>query len=147
MAACLEEHYPHSMANAVVQEAKSRGLMHEEHHSKVEYVVAHGISSIVDDEKVIIGSYHFVFQDEGCVVPEGEEALFSELPDEYSMLYLAVSGRLAAVICIMDPLRSEAAEVVKLLHEIGLSRVVMMTGDSERTAAAVAAKVGVDEYH
>ena len=146
-AACLEEHYPHSMANAVVEEAKIRGLLHEENHSKVEYVVAHGISSMLDNEKVIIGSYHFVFQDEGCKVPEGEEDKFAELPDEYSHLYLAASGVLAAVILISDPLRSEAGDVVRLLHDEGISKVVMMTGDSERTAAAAAHQVGVDEYY
>lgn len=147
MAACLEEHYPHSMANAVVEEAKTRGLLHEERHSKVEYVVAHGISSIYEGEKVLIGSYHFIFQDEGCVIPEGEEELFAGLPEEYSHLYLASGGKLAAVICIEDPLREEAADVISVLHDLGIARVVMMTGDSERTAAAVAKKVGVDEYY
>ncbi|MDO4285594.1 MAG: heavy metal translocating P-type ATPase [Eubacteriales bacterium] len=146
-AACLEEHYPHSIANAVVAEAKRRDLRHEEHHSKVEYVVAHGISSIMEGQKVVIGSYHFVFQDEGCVVPEGEQEKFAALPDEYSHLYLAMAGELAAVICIEDPLRDEAKDVVRELHELGLSKIVMMTGDSERTARAVAAAVGVDEYH
>ena len=146
-AACLEEHYPHSIANAVVEEARKQGLRHEERHSKVEYVVAHGISSIVEGEKVLIGSYHFIFEDEHCTVPAGEEERFAALPDEYSHLYLAVSGELAAVICIEDPLREEAKEVVERLHAQGLSRIVMMTGDSERTARAVAAKVGVDEYY
>ncbi len=146
-AACLEEHYPHSIANAVVEEARKQGLRHEERHSKVEYVVAHGISSIVEGEKVLIGSYHFIFEDEHCVVPAGEEERFAALPDEYSHLYLAVSGELAAVICIEDPLREEAKEVIERLHAQGLSKIVMMTGDSERTARAVAAKVGVDEYH
>ncbi len=147
LAACLEEHYPHSMANAVVAEAKNRGLKHEEFHSKVEYVVAHGISSYVDSERVLIGSYHFIFQDEGCRIPEGEQEKFDSLPPEYSHLYLAVGGQLAAVICIMDPLRQEAKDVVDMLHDLGISRVIMMTGDSERTAAAVAGAVGVDEYY
>ena len=147
LAACLEEHYPHSMANAVVAEANKLGLNHEERHSKVEYVVAHGISSIVDDQKVIIGSHHFVFQDENCTVPEGEQALFDSLPPEYSHLYLAISGVLAAVICVEDPLRQEACEVIDALHRLGIDRLVMMTGDSEKTACMVAQAVGVDEYH
>lgn len=147
LAACLEEHYPHSIANAVVAEAKVQDLQHEERHSKVEYVVAHGISSIVDGQKAIIGSYHFVFQDEGCVVPEGDEGLFESIPTQYSPLYLAIAGVLAAVICIEDPLRQEAAEVVQALHGLGLHRVVMMTGDNQKTAHAVAAAVGVDEYY
>ena len=147
LAACLEEHYPHSMANAVVAAAKEKGLSHEEYHSSVEYVVAHGISSTVENEKVIIGSAHFVFEDEGCVVPEGDEELFNSLSGEYSHLYLAVSGVLAAVICISDPLRAEAADAIKALHDCGISKIVMMTGDNEQTAKAVAAKVGVDEFH
>lgn len=147
LAACLEEHYPHSMANAVVAAAKEKGLSHEEYHSSVEYVVAHGISSTVENEKVIIGSAHFVFEDEGCVVPEGDEELFNSLSGEYSHLYLAVSGVLAAVICISDPLRAEAADAIKALHNCGISKIVMMTGDNEQTAKAVAAKVGVDEFH
>lgn len=147
LAACLEEHYPHSIANAVVAEAKRKGLNHEERHSKVEYVVAHGISSIVEGQKVIIGSHHFVFQDEGCTVPEGKQALFDALPAEYSHLYLAISGQLAAVICIEDPLRQEAREVLAGLHGLGLDRLVMMTGDSEKTAEMAAKTVGVDEYH
>ncbi|MCD8192883.1 MAG: heavy metal translocating P-type ATPase [Oscillospiraceae bacterium] len=146
LAACLEEHYPHSMANAIVSEAKRRGLRHEERHSSVEYVVAHGISSSVDGRKVVIGSYHFVFEDEGCVVPESERARFDAISDEYSHLYLAVSGVLAAVICICDPLRTEAPSAIAALKALGIGKVVMMTGDSERTARAVAAKVGVDEY-
>ncbi|MCD8017284.1 MAG: heavy metal translocating P-type ATPase [Oscillospiraceae bacterium] len=146
LAACLEEHYPHSMANAIVSEAKQRGLRHEERHSSVEYVVAHGISSSVDGRKVVIGSYHFVFEDEGCVVPESERARFDAISDEYSHLYLAVSGVLAAVICICDPLRTEAPAAIAALKALGIGKVVMMTGDSERTARAVAAKVGVDEY-
>lgn len=146
LAACLEEHYPHSMANAVVNEAKARGLDHEEYHSRVEYVVAHGISSSVNGEKVIIGSAHFVFEDEGCAVPAGEEEKFASLPPEYSHLYLCVSGSLAAVICVSDPLRAEAAEVIRALHECGIPHTVMMTGDNRATAAAVAAQVGVDEF-
>lgn len=147
IAACLEEHYPHSMANAVVEEARLRGLDHEEMHSKVEYVVAHGISSEVNGEKVVIGSYHFTFQDEGCVLPEGEQERFDALPDEYSHLYMAIGGIISAVICIDDPLRTEAADVIKQLKELGISKVVMMTGDSERMARSVAARVQVDEYH
>ncbi len=146
-AACLEEHYPHSMANAVVAEAQERGLLHEERHSHIEYVVAHGISSTLEEQNVVIGSYHFVFQDEGCVIPEGQKELFDSLPEEYSHLYLAISGELAAVICIEDPLRAEAESVINSLHRLGISKVVMMTGDNEKTARAVAAKVGVDEYH
>lgn len=147
LAACLEEHYPHSMANAVVAEAQKLGLNHEERHSKVEYVVAHGISSIVDNQKVIIGSHHFVFQDENCVIPEGEQERFDTLPAAYSHLYLAISGVLAAVICVEDPLRQETREVVDTLHHLGIERLVMMTGDSEKTAHMVAQAVGVDEYH
>lgn len=146
LAACLEEHYPHSLANAVVEEAKRRDLRHEEYHSSVEYIVAHGISSMVEDRKVVIGSYHFIFEDEGCVVPTGEEEKFESLPPEYSHLYLAVSGVLAAVICIYDPLRAEAKAAVKALHDLGITKVVMMTGDNEKTAASVAAAVGVDDY-
>ena len=145
LAACLEEHYPHSIANAVVEEAEKRGLLHEERHSKVEYVVAHGISSSVDGEKVLIGSYHFVVEDERCLIPD--ERVFRHLPKQYSHLYLAIAGEIAAVICIEDPLRAEASQVVEQLHKAGISRVVMMTGDNERTAKAVAEKVGVDEYH
>ena len=145
LAACLEEHYPHSIANAVVEEAKRRGLSHEEYHSQVQYVVAHGISSMVDGEKAIIGSAHFVFEDEGCRIPEGEEEKFSTLPAEYSHLYLCIAGELAAVICIHDPLRREAKAAVRALHDCGIDKVVMMTGDSRRTAEAVAAEVGVDE--
>ena len=144
LAACLEEHYPHSLANAVVEEAKARGLNHEEYHSKVEYVVAHGISSTVENRKVVIGSYHFVFEDENCRIPDGDEQKFADISDEYSHLYLAVSGVLTAVICISDPLRKEA---IKALHALGVKNVVMMTGDNEKTAAAVAREVGVDEYH
>lgn len=147
LAACLEEHYPHSLANAVVEEAKARGLNHEEYHSKVEYVVAHGISSTVENRKVVIGSYHFVFEDENCRIPDGDEQKFADISDEYSHLYLAVSGVLTAVICISDPLRKEAKDAIKELHALGVKNVVMMTGDNEKTAAAVAREVGVDEYH
>ena len=147
LAACLEEHYPHSLANAVVEEAKARGLNHEEYHSKVEYVVAHGISSTVENRKVVIGSYHFVFEDENCRIPDGDEQKFEDISDEYSHLYLAVSGVLTAVICISDPLRKEAKDAIKALHALGVKNVVMMTGDNEKPAAAVAREVGVDEYH
>ena len=147
LAACLEEHYPHSMANAVVEEAKRRGLTHEEYHSQVQYVVAHGISSMVEEKKVIIGSAHFVFEDEGCRIPEEEQGKFDALPAEYSHLYLCMDGVLAAVICIHDPLRREAREAVKALHESGFTNVVMMTGDNRRTAEAVAAEVGVDAVY
>jgi heavy metal translocating P-type ATPase len=145
LAACLEEHYPHSIANAVVAEAERRGLLHEERHSKVEYVVAHGISSMIDSERVVIGSYHFVVEDEGCKVPD--ERIFRHLPKEYSHLYLAIGGEIASVICIEDPLRSEAKAVIQALHELGFPNIVMMTGDNERTAKAVAEKVGVDTYY
>ena len=146
LAACLEEHFPHSMANAVVEEAKRRGLRHEEYHSKVEYLVAHGIASTVDEERVLIGSAHFVFEDEGCIIPEGEQERFDALPPEYSHLYLAVGGQLAAVICISDPLREEAKEVLSALRALGITSTVMLTGDSYRTAAAIAAQVGVDDF-
>ncbi len=146
LAACLEEHYPHSMAKAVTAEASRRGLRHEERHSRVEYLVAHGISSSVDGEKVVIGSHHFVFEDEKCVIPAGDEARFDALPEQYSHLYLAISGVLAAVICVEDPLRAEAREVIEGLRALGVSKLVMMTGDSDKTARAVAAAVGVDEY-
>ena len=146
LAACLEEHFPHSMANAVVEEAKRRGLRHEEYHSKVEYLVAHGIASTVDEERVLIGSAHFIFEDEGCVIPEGEQERFDALPPEYSHLYLAVGGQLAAVICISDPLREEAKEVLSTLRALGVTSTVMLTGDSYRTAAAIAAQVGVDDF-
>ena len=146
LAACLEEHFPHSMANAVVEEAKRRGLRHEEYHSKVEYLVAHGIASTVDEERVLIGSAHFVFEDESCIIPEGEQERFDALPPEYSHLYLAVGGQLAAVICISDPLREEAKEVLSTLRALGVTSTVMLTGDSYRTAAAIAAQVGVDDF-
>lgn len=147
LAACLEEHYPHSIANAVVNEAIRRGLNHDERHSKVEYVVAHGIHSTVDGQKVVLGSHHFVFEDEGCTVPDDERDKFASLPTQYSHLYLAISGVLAAVICIADPLRSEVRGVMDSLRALGLDKLVMMTGDSERTAAAVAKYAGVDEYY
>ena len=147
LAACLEEHYPHSMANAVVEEAKRRGLTHEEYHSQVQYVVAHGISSMVENKKVIIGSAHFVFEDEGCCIPEGEQEKYDALPAAYSHLYLCIDGELAAVICIHDPLRREAREAVRALHESGFTNVVMMTGDNRRTAESVAAEVGVDAVY
>ena len=147
IAACLEEHFPHSMAKAVVRAAMDKGLVHEENHSKVEYIVAHGISSRILDKKVIIGSYHFVFEDEQCVIPQGKEELFESLSGECSHLYLAIDGVLVAVIAITDPIREEAPQVVSMLRKCGLSKIVMMTGDSERTAEVVAAKVGVDEYY
>lgn len=147
IAACLEEHFPHSMAKAVVQAAIDRHLVHEELHSKVEYIVAHGISSKINDKKVVIGSYHFVFEDEKCAVPDGMMEAFDKLPSECSHLFMAIDHELAAVICIEDPLREEAAAVVRKLKETGISKFVMMTGDSDRTAKAIAARVGVDEYY
>ena len=147
LAACLEEHYPHSIANAVVKEAVSRNLEHEERHSTVEYIVAHGIASSIDGKKVCIGSYHFIFEDEGVQIPDEEKARFDALPDEYSHLYMSIDGRLAAVILIEDPLKPEASDIVRRLHDLGIDKVVMMTGDSERTAKAVAALVGVDDYY
>ena len=147
IAACLEEHFPHSMANAVVQEAKERGLEHEEMHSKVEYLVAHGIASAINGKRVIIGSYHFVFEDEKAIIPEGKKEQFDSLPKEYSHLYMAIDGVLSCVICIEDPLREEADAVIASLRRCGLKKLVMMTGDSERTAAAIAKRVGVDEYY
>ena len=147
LAACMEEHFPHSMATAVMDAAKERGLTHEEMHSKVEYIVAHGISTMVDGRKAIIGSHHFVFEDEKCTIPVGKEELFRNLPEEYSHLYLGIEGKLAAVICIEDPLRPEAPEVVKALRKAGFTQIVMMTGDSDRTAKAIATRVGVDKYY
>lgn len=147
IAACLEEHFPHSMAKAVVDAAVKKNLFHEEMHTKVEYIVAHGISTMIDGKKAIIGSYHFVFEDEKCVIPEGMKERFETLSPEYSHLYLAIENQLAAVICIEDPLREEAEAVVNTLKKSGISKVVMMTGDSERTASAIARKVGVDEYY
>ena len=148
IAACLEEHYPHSIANAIVRCAGERGIRHDEMHSKVEYVVAHGISSRLEGhEKAVIGSYHFVFEDEGCAIPENETEKFRRLPTEYSHLFMAIDGRLKAAICIFDPLRGEAAEVVDALHKLGLNKVCMMTGDNEHTASAIARKLDLDEYH
>ena len=147
VAACLEEHFPHSMAKAVVDAASKKGLSHEEMHTKVEYIVAHGIATSINGKRTVIGSYHFVFEDEKCVVPEGKKSLFESLPLYYSHLYLAIEGKLSAVICIEDPLRDEAAAVVTSLKKAGISKVVMMTGDSERTASVIAKKVGVDEYY
>ena len=147
IAACLEEHFPHSMAKAVVHAAQERGLEHEEMHSKVEYVVAHGISSSVEDKKVIIGSYHFVFEDEKTAIPEDKREILENLPQEYSHLYMAIEGKLSAVICIEDPLRPEAADVIRELKRAGISKVVMMTGDNEHTAKAIAEKVGIDEFY
>lgn len=147
IAACLEEHFPHSMAKAVVSAAKAKHLDHEEMHSKVEYIVAHGISTQIEGKKAVIGSYHFVFEDEKVIIPDGKKEQFDNLPEEYSHLYMAIEGKLAEVICIEDPLREEAAEVIKELREAGLSKIVMMTGDSERTAKAIAKRVGVDEYY
>lgn len=147
LAACLEEHFPHSVANAVVNEAKARGLDHEEQHSKVEYVVAHGISSLVGDEKVVIGSYHFVFEDENCTVPQDEQDKFNTIPNEYSHLYMAINRILVAVICIEDPIKDNVKQTLDDLRTNGIDKIVMMTGDSERTAKAVAEKLGIDEYH
>ena len=147
LAACMEEHFPHSMAKAVMDAAKERGLTHEEMHSKVEYIVAHGISTTVNGRKAIIGSHHFVFEDEKCAIPTGKEEIFKKLPEEYSHLYLGIEGELAAVICIEDPLRPEGPEVIKALRKAGFTQIVMMTGDSDRTANAIAAKVGVDKYY
>lgn len=147
LAACLEEHFPHSVANAVVNEAKARGLDHEEQHSKVEYIVAHGISSLVGDEKVVIGSYHFVFEDENCTVPQDEQDKFNAIPNEYSHLYMAINRKLVAVICIEDPIKDNVKQTLDDLRANGIGKIVMMTGDSERTAKAVAEKLGIDEYH
>jgi P-type E1-E2 ATPase len=147
IAACLEEHYPHSIANAVVQEAAERGLEHNEMHSKVEYVVAHGIASDIDGKKVVIGSWHFVMEDEGCVIPEAEKDKLENISKEYSRLFLAIGGELAAVILLVDPLRPEALDVVKKLHKAGFKNIVMMTGDSKHTAKRVAGLVGVDSYY
>ena len=147
IAACMEEHFPHSMAKAVVDAAAERNLIHEEHHSKVEYIVAHGISTTIEGKKAVIGSYHFVFEDEKCTIPEGMQIQFENLPSEYSHLYLAIENRLAGVICIEDPLREEAEAVINSLKLAGIQKVVMMTGDSERTASVIAKKIGVDEYY
>lgn len=147
LAACLEEHFPHSVANAVVNEAKARGLDHAEQHSKVEYIVAHGISSLVDNEKVVIGSYHFVFEDENCTVPQDEQDKFNTIPNEYSHLYMAINRKLVAVICIEDPIKANVKQTLDNLRKCGIDKIVMMTGDSERTAGAVAEKLGIDEYY
>ena len=147
LAACLEEHFPHSVANAVVNEAKARGLDHAEQHSKVEYIVAHGISSLVGDEKVVIGSYHFVFEDENCTVPQDEQDKFNTIPNEYSHLYMAINRTLVAVICIEDPIKDNIKQTLDDLRTTGIDKIVMMTGDSERTAKAVAEKLGIDEYY
>lgn len=147
IAACMEEHFPHSMAKAVVDAAKEKGLLHEEMHSKVEYVIAHGISTTIEEKKAVIGSYHFVFEDEGCRIDDSLKEKFDSLPQEYSHLYMAIENKLVAVICIEDPLREEAARVIRSLKEAGFAKIVMMTGDSERTAAAIAEKAGVDEYY
>lgn len=147
LAACLEEHFPHSVANAVVNEAKARGLDHDEQHSKVEYIVAHGISSLVGDEKVVIGSYHFVFEDENCTVPQDEQDKFNTIPNEYSHLYMAINRTLVAVICIEDPIKDNVKQTLDDLRSNGIDKIVMITGDSERTAKAVAEKLGIDEYH
>ena len=147
LAACLEEHFPHSVANAVVNEAKARGLDHAEQHSKVEYIVAHGISSLVGDEKVVIGSYHFVFEDENCTVPQDEQDKFNTIPNEYSHLYMAINRTLVAVICIEDPIKDNVKQTLDDLRTNGIDKIVMMTGDSERTAKAVAEKLGIDEYY
>lgn len=146
VAACLEEYYPHSIANAVVRAAQEQNLDHQEMHAKVEYVVAHGISSTIGEDRIVIGSHHFVFEDEDCSLPKEEQKKFDELPEEYSHLYLAIGGVLSAVICIADPLRPEAAEAIRQLRALGISHVVMMMGDSERTAAAIARQIGVDAY-
>ena len=147
IAACMEEHFPHSIAKAVVDAAQERHLVHDEMHSQVEYIVAHGISTTINEKKAIIGSYHFVFEDENCIIPEGKKELFNNLPPECTHLYLAIEGVLATVICIEDPLREEAEAVISSLKKVGIKKVVMMTGDSERTAKVIAQKVGVDEYY
>ena len=147
IAACLEEHFPHSVAKAVVRAAEARGLVHEELHSEVEYIVAHGIASTIGGKRAVIGSHHFVFEDEGCGIPEGYEAVYESLPDRYSLLYLAIDGMLSAVLCIEDPIRPEARAAIAALRKQGITKIVMMTGDSEKTAAAIAAQVDVDEYY
>ena len=147
IAACIEEHFPHSMAKAVVEAAKNRNLTHEEMHSKVEYIVAHGIATTIKDKRTVIGSRHFVMEDEKCVIPQGREEQFENLPAQYSHLYLAIEGTLAAVICVEDPIREEAPEVIDKLRKAGIEKVVMMTGDGERAASAIAEKLGLDEYY
>ena len=146
LAACLEEHYPHSIANAVVKEANVRGLHHEERHTEVDYVVAHGISSTVDGESVLIGSAHFIFEDEKCIIPKDEKDKFDSLTGEYSYLYLAIAGKLSAVICISDPIKNSAKDAINELHKCGVNKIVMMTGDNKKTASKVAKAVGVDDY-
>lgn len=147
IAACMEEHFPHSMAKAVVAAARERNLVHEEMHSKVEYIVAHGIATTIENKRTVIGSYHFVMEDEGCIIPEGKKHILEEASMEYSLLYMAIENTLAAVICIEDPLRPEAAEVVEKLRQTGIKRIVMMTGDGERAARSIASKLGLDEYY
>ena len=147
VAACLEEHYPHSVANAIVDGAKEKGLSHEELHSKVEYIVAHGVSSYIGAKKVVIGSYHFVIEDEGCQIPADEKDRLDAIKPEYSRIYLAIDGMLTAVLCIFDPVRDEAALVMKELHKLGIRNICMMTGDNLKTARAVAAKIGIDEFY
>lgn len=147
IAACLEEHFPHSMAKAVVDAATQKNLLHEEMHTKPDYVVAHGIASTIGEKRVVIGSYHFVFEDEKCMIPEEKKELFENLPLQYSHLYLAIDGKLAATICIEDPLRTEAKSVIRKLHKEGFTNIVMMTGDSYRTAEAIAKSVGVDHFY
>lgn len=147
VAACLEEHYPHSVANAIVNGAKEKGIEHDELHSRVEYIVAHGVSSFIDDKKVVIGSYHFVMEDEGCVIPQEEAYKLDEICEEYSRIYLAIDGVLVAVLCIFDPVREEASEVIDKLHQLGIKKICMMTGDNKKTAKAVANRIGIDEYH
>ena len=143
----MEEHFPHSMAKAVVAAARERNLVHEEMHSKVEYIVAHGIATTIENKRTVIGSYHFVMEDEGCIIPEGKKHILEEASMEYSLLYMAIENTLAAVICIEDPLRPEAAEVVEKLRQTGIKRIVMMTGDGERAARSIASKLGLDEYY
>ena len=146
VAACLEEHYPHSVANAIVNGALEKGISHDELHSKVEYIVAHGVSSYIGDKKAVIGSYHFVLEDEHCLIPEGEEYKLFEIKEEYSRIFLAIDGKLAAVLCIFDPVRSEAQKTINELHELGFNNICMMTGDNKKTAANVASKLGIDKY-
>ena len=147
LAACLEEHFPHSIANAVVRRAAQEGLSHAEMHAKIHYIIAHGIATQVGPERVCIGSYHFIFEDEGCQVPPQEQAKFDSLPEDGSLLYLSIAGTLAAVLCIEDPLREEAPAVIRRLKELGIGKIVMMTGDSDRTAKVIAQKAGVDAYY
>lgn len=147
IAACLEEHYPHSVANAIVKGAMDKNLSHEELHSKVKYIVAHGVSSTIDDEKIVIGSYHFVIEDEGCVIPEDEAWKLDEINPEYSRIFMGIGGRLTAVLCISDPVRDDAAYIIDQLHKLGIRKICMMTGDNKKTAQAVAAKLNLDEFY